>query len=81
MNTADVLEKVSGLPIQTRSYKTDPNHIRHGKPMVQGMYAAFHLGDSDTMISTLDSDGISLPAIQELAQKVVELHAENSEMR
>jgi hypothetical protein len=73
VNTKDVLQKVAQLPIETWSYKDDPNHIRHMGPMAQDFYSLFNLGESDTTISTLDPDGIALAAIQELNKKIEEM--------
>ncbi|MBK6911334.1 MAG: tail fiber domain-containing protein [bacterium] len=82
VNTRDVLSKLTMIPIETWSYKDDPNHIKHIGPMAQDFYAAFHVGESDTTISTLDPDGVALAAIQELAKqneqkdtKITELEA------
>jgi hypothetical protein len=41
-------------------------------PMAQDFYAAFGLGGSETTITTIDPDGVSLAAIQGLNQKLEE---------
>lgn len=81
VDTKLVLEKLSQIPIETWSYKEDPNHITHMGPMAQDFYTAFELGESDTTISTLDPDGVALAAIQELAKQISELKNENRELR
>jgi hypothetical protein len=84
VNTEEVLDKVAQLPIETWSYREDPNGIRHIGPMAQDFYAAFGVGESDTTISTLDPDGVALAAIQELAkrtQKIDELELELAALR
>ncbi len=81
VNTRAILENVSQIPIETWSYKEDPNHVRHIGPMAQDFYAAFHLGESDTTISTLDPDGVALAAIQELAKWNADLSRDNRELR
>ena len=81
VNTSEVLSKLSHIPIETWSYKDDPNHVKHIGPMAQDFYSAFHVGESDTTISTLDPDGVALAAIQELAKQVKQLQSENTELR
>ena len=49
-------------------------------PWLRTFYAAFHLGGSDTTITTVDPDGLALAAIQGLNQKV-EARTENTEAR
>jgi hypothetical protein len=81
VNGAEILDKVSRLPIETWSYKEDPNGIRHIGPMAQEFYALFGIGESDTTISTLDPDGIALAAIQELQKQNAELRAQNNRLQ
>jgi len=56
VDARQVLLKVSGLPIQTWSFK-DNTAIRHMGPMAQDFHAAFGLGQDDKTISTIDLDG------------------------
>ena len=68
----EVLDRLAGLPISTWNYKVDPISIRHMGPMAQDFYAAFELGNDETGIATIDSDGVALAAIQglyDLAQR------------
>ncbi len=81
INTSEVLSKLSQIPIETWSYKDDPNHVKHIGPMAQDFYAAFHVGESDTTISTLDPDGVALASIQELAKRNSALEAEVAELK
>jgi hypothetical protein len=67
--------KVSGLPIQTWSFK-DNTAIRHMGPMAQDFYAAFGLGQDDKTISTIDLDGVALASIQGLYHLLQEKDAE-----
>jgi hypothetical protein len=71
VNSRDVLEKVAKLPLQTWSYKNDPN-IKHVGPVAQDFFAAFAVGPDDKHIATVDADGVALAAIQGLNQKVEE---------
>jgi hypothetical protein len=64
-----VLDKVAALPISTWNFK-ELHNGRHIGPMAQDFYAAFHLGNSDTTITTVDPDGVALAAIQGLNEKV-----------
>jgi hypothetical protein len=70
------------------SYKAQDPSIEHIGPMAQDFWKQFHVGDSDTTISTIDPSGIALAAIQELAaqntlkdQRIGELEKEMSELR
>jgi len=57
------------LPIPSWNYRTQSKGVRHLGPSAQDFRAAFHLGESDTAISAVDTDGVALAAIQALAQK------------
>ena len=70
-----ILNKVMELPISQWRYKDDPQS-KHIGPMAQDFYQAFELGDTDKGISTLDSSGIALAAIQALKQENKSLRAE-----
>jgi trimeric autotransporter adhesin len=80
-----VLDLVAGLPMQTWNYKTQPPSVRHMGPMAQDFAAAFHLGEDDKGINTVDADGVALAAIQGLNQKVEAktqgLEAENASLK
>ncbi len=67
----EVLAKVAALPISTWNFK-DLHDGRHMGPLAQDFYAAFGLGGSDTTITSVDPDGVTLAAIQGLDQKVDE---------
>ncbi len=84
----DILEKVLALPITTWTFKAQDPSIRHIGPMAQDFYAAFGVGESDTAIATIDTDGVALAAIQGLAAEVGEqrseidrLQEENADLR
>lgn len=49
--------------------------------MAQDFYATFGIGDDDKHIGTLDSDGVSLAAIQGLHEIVQEKEAEIAAQR
>ena len=67
-----VLKRLAVIPIQTWSYKQEDATIRHMGPMAQEFHRAFALGDDDKHISTVDSEGVALAAIQALYQVVQE---------
>ncbi len=72
----EILAKLVGIPITTwNAIGTDPQVRRMG-PMAQDFYAAFGLGDSDTVITTGDLDGVALASIQGLYQIVQEKDVE-----
>jgi ketosteroid isomerase-like protein len=92
VNGRDVLQRVLKLPISTWNYKSQDDSIRHIGAMAQDFQAAFAVGESDTMISTIDPDGVAFAAIQGLNAKldektaktdetVVKLQAENKDLR
>jgi phage baseplate assembly protein gpV len=67
----DVLDKVVALPLSRWNYKTDKS-ANHIGPMAQDFYAAFHLGQDDKHIATVDEEGVTLAAVQGLNQKIQE---------
>ena len=64
-----ILDLLASLPIETWNYKTQSDSVRHIGPMAQDFRAAFGLGEDETHISTVDSEGIALAAIQALYQE------------
>ncbi|MCH7704534.1 MAG: VCBS repeat-containing protein, partial [Planctomycetes bacterium] len=59
----EVLERLRHLPIATWNYKAQDESIRHIGPMAQDFSAAFGVGEKETMITTIDADGVALAAI------------------
>ncbi len=66
VDNRQLLEKLAQVPITSWRYKTQDSDIRHIGPMAQDFRAAFGLGEDDTHINTIDTDGVSLAAIQGL---------------
>lgn len=58
-----VLTKVMDLPISEWSYKDAPD-ARHIGPMAQDFYQAFGLGHTEKGITSIDTGGVALAAIQ-----------------
>lgn len=77
----EVLEKVVELPISTWRYKTDGESVRHLGPMAEDFRASFGLGASDKGLSTLDTSGVALAAIQGLYDLVRDQSEEIQELR
>lgn len=65
----EILKKVAALPVTSWRYKHDPQR-RYIGPMAQDFHQAFGLGADDKTISTLDTDGVTLAAIQGLVEEL-----------
>jgi hypothetical protein len=79
VNTRQILDRLSSMPIAEWSYKADPTSVHHIGPTSQDFKLAFGLnGDEDERISVVDAQGIALAAIQGLNEK---LNAENTQLR
>lgn len=76
-----ILAQVAAMPLSTWNYKTQDKSVRHLGPVAQDFAAAFHLGEDDVSIATVDSDGVALAAIQGLNQVVKEKEAEIQALR
>jgi hypothetical protein len=72
----DVLRRLLTVPIYTWTYKNSTAGTRHMGPMAQDFYAAFGLGSSDTTITSIDRDGVTMAAIQALHRRVENLRGE-----
>lgn len=71
-----VLNEVLELPITTWNYKANCDEVRHMGPMAQDFYSHFGLNNSDTGITTIDTSGVALGAIQGMAQLIDQKNAE-----
>jgi hypothetical protein len=80
VSPAQMLERVTQLPISEWSYKEDPT-TRHVGPMGQDFYATFNIGTDEKHIAPIDEGGVALAAIQGLNQKVDEKDAEIQELK
>ena len=68
-----MLAKVMSVPISEWSY-IDGDNIRHIGPMAHDFHNTFNLGSSDKTISTMDTGGVALAAIQAVkTEKDVEI--------
>jgi hypothetical protein len=64
-----ILNKISKLNIGSWSYKSESKKIKHVGPFAQDLYTAFSYGESDTLISSVDINGITFIGIKALAKK------------
>jgi hypothetical protein len=81
----DVLARLRRVPVSTWNYRSQERSIRHMGPMAQDFYAAFGLGESNLLISSVDIDGVNMAAAQALAdrtdaqqQRIEALEAQNA---
>jgi len=75
-----VLQRITDMPISQWQYK-DALGENHIGPMAQDFYTAFGLGNTDTGLSTIDTAGVALVAIQALAEDNKVLAEENQALR
>jgi trimeric autotransporter adhesin len=74
----DILWRLRSVPVTTWNYTTQDGTIRHMGAMAQDFYAAFGLGESNLMISTVDIDGVNMAAVQAVAARTDLLRDENT---
>ena len=72
VDARDVLERLTGLPLHTWSYRTESPSTLHLGPTAQDFHAQFDLGTDDRHIATVDADGVALAGIQGLNLKLEE---------
>jgi hypothetical protein len=84
----DVLWRLRAVPVTTWNYRSQERRIRHIGPMAQDLHAAFGVGESDLLISSVDIDGINMAGVKALdertllqAARIEALEAENSELK
>ncbi|MEL7061873.1 MAG: tail fiber domain-containing protein [Acidobacteriota bacterium] len=81
VDPADVLARVSEMPIQTWRYHEEQDEIRHMGPIAEDFAAAFGLGQSEKHITVTDANGVALAAIQGLLERIETLEAELEALR
>jgi hypothetical protein len=77
----DLMARLRTVPVTSWNYLAQDRSIRHMGPMAQDFYAAFGLGESELMISSIDIDGVNLAAVQALTARTDALQAENAGLR
>ncbi len=75
------LQKLAALPVYSWQYKAESKETRHVGPTAQAFHAAFGLGDTNTAISTVDIDGITMAGVKALEQRTKALKAETNALR
>ena len=81
VDTAEILDLVSELPITTWSYKDRDLESRHIGPMAQEFNPLFDVGEYEDYISAIDSSGVALAAIQELSRIADEQSAQIEQLK
>ncbi|UCE66260.1 MAG: hypothetical protein JSU85_15680 [Candidatus Zixiibacteriota bacterium] len=81
INSRDILQKISSLPLHEWNFKAQADGIKHIGPTSQDFYNTFSLGESEKTISTVDAGGVALAGIQELIKAVNELKEENVKLK
>jgi hypothetical protein len=80
IDSDEILDKVSRLPITSWNYKKEDPNVRHIGPTAQDFYRIFEIGGGDRAISTVDPAGVALAAIKALREKTVELERKTEEI-
>jgi len=81
LDGAELLGKLTAMPIREWNYRSQDAAIRHVGPTAQDFHAAFGLGEDPLRISTLDADGIALAGVRALAIENAALRAELASLR
>ena len=76
-----LLRRLAGVPIERWSYKAQGSSIVHMGPSAQDFSRAFGLGEDNRHITTIDSDGVALAAIQGLYRQNKALQRETEPPR
>lgn len=78
VDTRAILDGVASLPITSWAYLNTTT--RHIGPMAQDFYTAFHIGENDKTITSVDADGIAFASIQALYTLVQEKDAQLADL-
>jgi hypothetical protein len=70
VDSDQILDRVSQLPVQSWRFKQESSEIRHLGPTAQDFRAAFGLGNDNTTIGIGDEGGVALAAIQALNKRL-----------
>ena len=81
VNSDVLLTKINELPIHQWTYKHEQDSVKHIGPMAEDFYKTFGLGTTSKGISSLDSNGVALAAIQALSTKLEEKDKEIHDLR
>ncbi|MCP4204953.1 MAG: tail fiber domain-containing protein [bacterium] len=72
VDSREVLDRLSEMPLQEWRYKHDAASERHFGPFAEDFHATFGLGSSPETISSLDTSGVAMAAVQGLYEIVKE---------
>jgi hypothetical protein len=64
IDSVDLLNRLSQIPITSWRYQGQDSSVRHIGPMAGDFYQAFGFGEDSNYISTVDADGVALAAVQ-----------------
>ncbi|GAA3091197.1 hypothetical protein GCM10017562_72910 [Streptomyces roseofulvus] len=77
LTRAQILALLDDLPISEWRYDWDPDALHIG-PMAQDWRAAFGYGRRETVIDTVDAQGVLIAAVQELSRRLRHLEAQHT---
>ena len=81
IDPAALLDELAELPIYSWSYISDESGSLHVGPMAEDFYRRFGLGPSEKRISSINTSGVALAAIQALHRELEKRDAEIAELR
>ena len=76
VDAQEALDKVNALEISQWNYIKTDDKVKHIGPIAEEFYEAFKLGETRKGISSVDSAGVALLAIQALSQQLAEKDAQ-----
>ena len=80
VDSREILNRVASLPVTTWSYKAEAG-VRHLGPVAEDFHEIFEVGSTPQGISSIDSSGVALAAIQGLNEIVEEKDAEIADLK
>jgi len=82
IESEDILDKLSALPVSTWRFKGDKETERHIGPMAQDFHKVFGEGDKEaTTINLSDMAGVALAGVKGLNEKLAAKDAEIHQLR
>jgi hypothetical protein len=81
VESQEILNRLSRIPIETWNYTWDDPSIRHISPMAQDFTSAFAVGEDDKHIHPIDVSGVAFASIQALFQNLQETKLEMQALR
>jgi len=66
IDSQQALDKLVSININEWTYTNDENNTRHVGPMAEDFYDAFGLGKGSKVLSTIDTSGVTIAALQGL---------------